>query len=84
MNTKVGAIQKLLTSCREEEAKYIVRTITVRNHSYSPWKAHGWPQGNLRIGVLERTLVVGLARAAVLWELMNTESMHREKDKRMF
>ncbi len=29
MNAKVAAIQKLLTSCREEEAKFIIRTVSV-------------------------------------------------------
>ncbi|KAF8481925.1 hypothetical protein DFH94DRAFT_414559 [Russula ochroleuca] len=49
---KVSIVTKLLAACKGEEAKYIVRSL----------------EGKLRIGNAERTVLVGLAHAAVLAE----------------
>ena len=51
---KVSIIQNLLAASdvKSQEAKYIIRSL----------------EGKLRIGLAERTLIVSLAHAVVLWE----------------
>lgn len=50
---KLGLIKKLLSACQGDETKWIVRSL----------------EGKLRIGLAERTVLVGLAHSAVLHHL---------------
>lgn len=50
---KLGLIKKLLAACQGDETKWIVRSL----------------EGKLRIGLAERTVIVGLAHSAVLSKL---------------
>lgn len=50
---KLGLIKKLLSACQGDETKWIVRSL----------------EGKLRIGLAERTVLVGLAHSAILHRL---------------
>ncbi|CAO1635980.1 unnamed protein product [Sympodiomycopsis kandeliae] len=50
---KLGLIKKLLASCQGEETKWIIRSL----------------EGKLRIGLAEKTVIIGLAHAAVMQQL---------------
>lgn len=51
-NTKISVIRRLLTACKGNEPKFIVRSL----------------EGKLRIGVAEKSVLTALAQAFVGWE----------------
>ncbi|WVQ84501.1 hypothetical protein IAT38_006653 [Cryptococcus sp. DSM 104549] len=66
-NRKIGIINKLLSACQGNEAKFIVRSL----------------EGKLRIGLADKTLVVALAHAMVLREMGDKRPPPEELAKKL-
>lgn len=67
MQKKVDKIQSMLVSARDEEAKFIIRYI--HSHTYQSISSL---EGNLRIGLAEKTVLSALAQAVLITSCKST------------